>query len=330
MKQLQLGSAFSLAGLLTLSALSLPAAATDFTPSCGAPSAGTITREEIVAKYADENSKFIRLEGNDGINLHYKDQGSGPAVLLIHSSGGDLKDWDGWVKELATSYRVIRFDLPAFGLTGPVPSRNYSIDRYLTLVDSLMDNLGIEHFTIAGTSYGGLVAFRYAGTRTDRVDALILQNSAGIEYGGHKGTKERKRDPNKPFVPVAWTTEKMEATMKDGINDHSRVTPEMVQRKTDYWNVIGRDCEAFVATNMYERGNPQRVLSHVKAPSLVLWGEHGKGLSPETGKLFADALTNAESVKLVMYEGGGHLMHLGRPEATVKDVKAFLDSTITK
>ena len=123
-------------------------------------SAGTISYEEIVAKYADPDSRFVVLEGNDGINVHYKDEGSGPAVLLVHSSTGDLKDYDVWVDILSADYRVVRLDLPAFGLTGPVPSGNYSIDRFMTLVDSLMDHLGIERFAIAGASYGGLVAFR--------------------------------------------------------------------------------------------------------------------------------------------------------------------------
>ena len=172
-------------------------------------SAGTITYDELVAKYADPDSKFVVLEGNDGINVHYKDQGSGPAVLLVHSSTGDLKDYDGWVEILEEDYRVVRFDLPAFGLTGPVPSGNYSIDRFLALVDGLMYHLGIDRFAIAGTSYGGLVAFRYAGTRTDRVTALVLQNSAGVEYGGRGGTTERVRDPSVQFVPKRYTVEEM-------------------------------------------------------------------------------------------------------------------------
>lgn len=300
----------------------------DASSFCKLPSAGTITHDEILEKYADEDSKFTVLEGKDGIRLHYKDQGTGPAVLLVHSSSGDLKDWDHWVEVLGHDYRVIRFDLPAFGLTGPVPSGNYSIDRYLTLIDSLMDHLGIERFAIAGTSYGGLVAFRYAGTRRDRVSALILQNSAGIEYGGHGGTTERDRDPNAAFTPTLITTETMEAGLKQIINDHSRVTPAMIKRKTDYWNVIGRDCEAFVARQLYERGNPERVLGGVRAPALVLWGGSSKGLSPETAQLFADALDNAESVEVKIYEGGGHLLHIERPEETVKDVKAFLDSKL--
>lgn len=293
-------------------------------------SAGTITYEQILAKYADPDSKFVALEGADGIRVHYKDEGTGPAVLLIHSSFGDLKDWDPWVKVLARRYRVVRLDLPAFGLTGPVPSGNYSIDRYLTLVDALMDHLGIERFAIVGTSYGGLVAFRYAATRLERVQALVLANSAGVEYGGRGGTKERVRAPATSFKPEVRTAAVTEAALKRLINDPARVTPEIVQRKTDFANVVGRDREAFVATQMYERGNPERVLAHVRAPALVLWGGKSQGLSAETAQLFVDFMKNAKSTQKIIYDGGGHLLHIERPDETVADVQRFLDRNLRR
>lgn len=291
-------------------------------------SAGTITYDELVAKYADPDSKFVVLEGNDGINVHYKDQGSGPAVLLVHSSTGDLKDYDGWVEILEEDYRVVRFDLPAFGLTGPVPSGNYSIDRFLALVDGLMYHLGIDRFAIAGTSYGGLVAFRYAGTRTDRVTALVLQNSAGVEYGGRGGTTERVRDPSVQFVPKRYTVEEMGANLRASVNDHSNITEDLIRRKTDYWNLIGRDREGFIAMQMYERGNPQRVLARVRAPALVMWGGASRALSPETAQLFVDAMKNAGSTEKIIFEGGGHFLHISMPEATGRAVKDFLDRKI--
>jgi pimeloyl-ACP methyl ester carboxylesterase len=314
--------------LVCLAAGNVSAQDFDSCSPCWPPSAGTISRDEIDAKYADEDSKFVVLEGKDGIRVHYKDQGSGSAILLVHSSVGDLKDWNPWVEVLSQDYRVVRFDLPAFGLTGPVPSGNYSIDRFLGLIDGLMDQLGIERFAIVGVSYGGPVAFRYAATRTDRVSALVLMSSAGIEYGGHGGTTERDRDPNVRFTPQLLTTEMTESLLKRIINDPSKVTPEIVQRKTDYANIVGRDRESFLGTRMYERGNPERVLSHVRAPSLVLWGGASAALSPETAHLFANALVNAASVKVKIYDGGGHLIHIERPEETVNDAKAFFDKNL--
>jgi len=314
--------------LLCLASGNVSAEDFDTCSPCWPPSAGTISRDEIEAKYADEDSKFTVLEGKDGIRVHYKDQGSGPAILLVHGTFGDLKDWDGWVKVLSQDYRVVRLDLPAFGLTGPVPSGNYSVDRYLGLVDSLMDQLEIERFAIVGNSYGGLVAFRYAGTRTDRVTALVIMNSAGIEYGGRRGTTERERDPNILFIPRLMTTDMMESALKTAFNDPNSITPEIVQRKTDYSNIVGRDREGFLGTLMYERGNPERVLSHVRAPALVLWGAHSKGLSPETAHAFGNAMKNAASVEVILYDGGSHLVHMERPEETVRDAKAFMDRNL--
>lgn len=291
-------------------------------------SAGNIAYEELVTRYAGSDSKFVVLEGLDGIRVHYKDEGSGPAVLLVHSSSGDLQDWDAWVNVLAEDYRVVRLDLPAFGLTGPVPSGNYSVDRYLSLVDALMDHLGIERFAITGISYGGLVAFRYAGTRLDRVTALILGNSAGIEYGGRRGTTEKVRVRAPFFTPHLRTLQETETMLNTVINDSSKVTAEVIQRKTDFANLIGRDRESFLGVNLYERGNPQRVLRRVRAPALVLWGGDSRGLSPETAQAFVDAMTNAKSTQKIIYDGGGHLIHIERPEQTVEDVKLFLDQQL--
>lgn len=316
--------------LLLLATLSLdPALATAQTAAANEShepvSAGNITHEQLAAKYADEDSKFVVLEGLDGIRVHYKDEGRGPTLLLVHSSSGDLKDWDHWVQVLSKDYRVVRLDLPAFGLTGPVPSGNYSVDRYLTMVDALMDHLGIERFAIAGISYGGLIAFRYSGTRLDRITALILGNSAGIEYGGRRGTTEKVIERVPHFTPRLRTLQETESFLNVVINDPDKVTPELVQRKTDYANRVGRDRESFVATQLYERGNPLRVLGRVRAPALVLWGGDSRGLSPETAQAFVDAMTNAKSTQKIVYDGGGHLIHIERPEQTVKDAKAFLD-----
>ena len=292
--------------------------------ACGFAAAGNIPHEELVAKYADAESRFVVLEGNDGIRVHYKDEGQGPAVLLVHGTFGDLADWDGWMPELRKNFRVVRLDLPAFGLTGPVPSGNYSIDRYLTLVDALMDHLGIERFAIVGTSYGGLVAFRYAATRTERVRALVLANSAGVEYGGRGGTRERTRDPDKQFKPETRTPQTMEAMLKSVVNDPAVITPERVARKTDFANLVGRDREAFLGTQMYERGNPERVLGHVRAPALVLWGGNSRGLSVETAQAFLDAMKQSPRKQKIIYPGAGHLLHFERPEETARDVRAFL------
>ena len=120
----------------------------------------------------------------------------------------------------------------------------------------------------------------------------------------------------------------MGANLRYSVNDHANITEELIQRKTDYWNVIDRDREGFLAMQMYERGNPERVLARVRVPALVMWGGASRALSPETAQAFVDAMKNARSTQKIIFEGGGHFLHISMPEATGRAVKAFLDREI--
>ena len=76
--------------------------------------------EEIAPKYATSPSSFIEVKG---IKIHYRDQGQGYPIVLIHGTGASLHTWDAWTEELIKNYRVIRLDLPAYGLTGKDPQK---------------------------------------------------------------------------------------------------------------------------------------------------------------------------------------------------------------
>ena len=60
--------------------------------------------------------------------LHYVDEGTGPAVVLVHGSYASLRQWQAWADALKGSYRVIRFDRPGMGLSGPSPDARYDGD----------------------------------------------------------------------------------------------------------------------------------------------------------------------------------------------------------
>ena len=280
-----------------------------------------LSHDELIAKYADHDSRFADL---DGVRVHYKDQGTGPALLLINGSGGDLGDWDGWVATVSPHYRMIRVDLPGFGLSGPIANGNYSVDRMLGLIDSLMDSLGEAHFAIAGNSYGGLVAFRYAATRVERVSGLILINAAGVEWGMKRGTSTVGR-PNPLLSTPAITRSTIAEGLSKVINDPARITGDLIQRRLDFASAQGRDQEALAGIRFYERGDPLRVLAHIQAPVLIEWGGESKALSAETADVFASALKNARAVVKIIYPGGGHVLNIERPEATSSDAAAFLD-----
>lgn len=319
-----------LSRLLTAAAacLALNASAAEASGDPEAPATSRVLdRQAMIGRFADAESRFMDV---DGVPVHYKDQGRGPAILLVHGTLGDVSDWDGWAAVLSRHMRVLRLELPGFGLTGALSSGNYSVDRMLGLIDAFMDQAGEERFAIAGISYGGLVSFRYAATRTSRVTALVLANSAGVEKG--KPPAQAAAAASAPasaprasiFRDAVVTAADIERNLRHMLVAGDRVTAAMVQRKLAYANILGRGEESVAGRTLYERGDPMRVLAHVRAPALVLWGAGNRALDPATADLFVSGLRNACRAERIVYADAGHLLIVDQPARSAADALAFL------
>lgn len=77
-----------------------------------------ISVEELKEKYAgtETNSQFFETHG---MKIHYKTDGEGMPLVLLHGTSSSLYTWDAWTKILSPHLKIIRIDLPGFGLTGP-------------------------------------------------------------------------------------------------------------------------------------------------------------------------------------------------------------------
>ena len=93
-------------------ALAIALIAVSFTAVAQDPS--QISLDDLRKKYADDGTRFMTIDGAD---IHYRDEGQGPVVVLLHASWFNLVTWDQVAEELRTNYRVIRFDFPNVGLT---------------------------------------------------------------------------------------------------------------------------------------------------------------------------------------------------------------------
>ena len=131
----------------------------------------------LEAEYALPPSKFLLV---DGVRMHYRDEGQGPTVVLIHGQFDSLLMWEPWAAALKDQYRVVRFDLTSHGLTGPDATGDYSIERTVRLLETFADNLHLEKFSVAGSAMGGTAAVYYAARHPERVDRLILISPEGV------------------------------------------------------------------------------------------------------------------------------------------------------
>jgi len=111
----------------------------------------------------------------DGKKIHYRDEGKGPALVLIHGMGSNLKQWNNYTDMLKDKYRVISMDTPGgrFGSSEAMFARP-STDSIAIFITMMMDELNIDKAHICGSSYGGATAINVAATFPERVEGLIL------------------------------------------------------------------------------------------------------------------------------------------------------------
>lgn len=147
-----------------------------------------ISLADLETRYADAASRFTSI---DGVRVHYKDEGTGPVVVMIHASFLNLHSWDALAAELVRGHRVIRLDLLSAGLTGPDPEERYSVERNLELLAGLLRELRVTRYSLIATSSGGIVGFRHAAQHPEQVERLVLINSAGLP-------RSAATDPNRP------------------------------------------------------------------------------------------------------------------------------------
>ena len=109
---------------------------------CASMGMGTQPLSELTEKYTDESSKFMAV---DDLVIHYRDQGTGPTLVLLHGVGSSLHTWDGWVNRLEPHYRILRIDLPGHGLTGKDPRvKKYDIAYMIDKLDKFLNKLSID------------------------------------------------------------------------------------------------------------------------------------------------------------------------------------------
>lgn len=114
-----------------------------------------------------------------GLDIHYKCLGKGASVILVHGGANDWHEWQKNIAFIARSFRVYAPDLPGFGLSQS-PSTPVSLSWAVSFLRDFMDTLGITAAHLIGHSLGGMVALAFALDFPERVNKLVLTDSAGL------------------------------------------------------------------------------------------------------------------------------------------------------
>ncbi|MDC3132755.1 alpha/beta hydrolase [Flavobacteriaceae bacterium] len=283
-----------------------------------------IPLEDLKTKYATAPSSFVAV---DGMNVHFRDEGDSTdatPIVLIHGTGSSLHTFDDWTRQLKNDHRVIRMDLPAYGLTGPFPDRNYSMDHYVNFIKNFLNALGIKKCVLGGNSLGGGIAWNFTTKYPDMVDKLILIDAAGYPTKAERLPLAFKLAQT-PFIKNIFTyiTPRFvaKASVENVFADKTKVTETLIDR---YFELTLRkgNRQAFVdRLNTKKEISTHQNIALIKQQTLVLWGEQDQLIPVENALQFHDDLPNDT---LVIMKNVGHVPMEERPNQSLESVLLFL------
>jgi len=275
--------------------------------------------ERLRAKYATPPSKFLDI---GGLQVHYRDEGRGFPLVLLHGAASSLFTWDAWAADLSKDYRVIRYDLPGFGLTGPNATRDYSMAWHVRFLEAFLDKLNVPACYLAGNSFGGRIAWQFAYAHPERVKKLILVDASGYPVPERKILAMRLAKMPVIGLILEYTTPRffVAMTVRQTYGDPSRVTDAVVDR---YYDLIRRagNREAFGILNRTSMQDSSARIQKLGVPTLILWGSEDRGIPVSCAERFHRDIRNSQ---LIVYRSVGHIPMEEIPAETIRDTRAFL------
>ncbi|MEW5738032.1 MAG: alpha/beta hydrolase [Myxococcota bacterium] len=280
--------------------------------------------EALRARWAPPPSTFLEVAG---LSVHVRDEGPREDVtplVLLHGTSASLHTWDGWAAELSKQRRVIRFDLPGFGLTGPAADGDYSIAAYVRFVVAVLDALGVQRFVVAGNSLGGEIAWSTAVAHPERVAGLVLVDAAGYPLVSQSvpiGFRLAKLPVLNRVLLKTLPRSVVASSVRNVYGDPSKVTDALIDRYFELTLREGNRASLPLRFQQAVHGANAEQVKRVTAPTLILWGELDRLIPPEHADWFH---RDIPASTVVRFQGLGHVPQEEDPAVTVAAVQAFL------
>lgn len=237
----------------------------------------------------------------DGIKINYVDLGKkdAEAIVYLHGWGQNIEMMQPIANPFLQTNRIIILDLPGFGASEE-PKTSWSLDEYVEMIHSLLEELKIDSPNIIGHSFGGKLALLYASKyKTKRLVLLASPYKVKIQ----KITFKMKVLKSLKKVPLlGGLAERMKNHF--GSTDYKNASPRMREILVKHVN-----------TSAVEDAKK------IKCPTLILWGTNDAAVpvadAYELEKIIKDSGT-------VIYEGCTHYAYLERLNQTISVLKAFI------
>jgi pimeloyl-ACP methyl ester carboxylesterase len=260
------------------------------------------------------------------MTVHYIIEGKSDdslPIVFIHGTSASLHTWDTLSSLLKANKKIIRFDLPAFGLTGPNPLNQYSFNFYNQFIDAFLSKLNVTKCIVAGNSLGGSIAWNYAIASPNKVKQLILLDASGYPKKDEKGSLGFKlagipvlNQALKHISPISLIRKSLE----DAFYDKSLVTEKMVEQ---YHDMLLREGNRAAVLELFQHPmKPDATkIKTITQPTLIIWGKEDQLISYTNAALFKQDIQDS---RVLVLDKVGHIPMEEAPNQVAAAILEFI------
>lgn len=273
----------------------------------------------------------------DDVNLAYATSGEGPPLVRVANWLTHLDlDWKGpiwshWFREFSRDHTLVRYDLRGSGLSDRSVDEQ-SLEVWFQDLETIIEDLGINHFPLLGFCQGGAIALNYTVCHPDQVSHLILFDSysQGNLVNGNSLRKKLETKALTKMIKVGWGREDTaifrrvfaDLLMPDASEEERHWLAEL-QRKTTSQAMAARLWEEF------HRIDVEQLAKKVEVPTLIFHVTGDKVVPFEAGRRLASLIPDARFVPL---ESENHILLEDDPawDRFLAEVRNFIGSSETE
>ncbi|MFO0997252.1 MAG: alpha/beta hydrolase [Alphaproteobacteria bacterium] len=252
---------------------------------------------------------------HDGVKIHYRWDGKGEPVLLIHGVGNALDSWDTVVEDLAPHFRVLRLDLRGHGESAKVPVK--SMDEFVGDIEALLDHVGVTETHLVGFSLGGLTAQAFVLAHPERVRKVAILGA----IAGRTPEEKVKVNERLKILSDLGPLGHFDASVTRWFTpDFVKSHPEVIARRRGQAERMDHACYVAAYRILCDNDFADR-LHTVKNEALIATGENDIGSNPRMSRLMHEKIKGS---KLHIWPKLQHSILFEAPKEVSKILLPFL------
>lgn len=243
---------------------------------------------------AGAHSRYVTV---DSIRMHYYTEGpdSGTPIVLVHGLGGRCEDWRNLAPILAhNGFHVFMPDLPGYGRSEKPAGFSYSIPAEANATVNFINAMGLKKIDLGGWSMGGWIVQEIAAAHPDRINKLVIFDSAGLHVAPAWDTAL--------FTPVSSAQlDQLDALlMPQPPQVPAFIVADILRTSRNNAWVVHRALHAMLTGN----DTTDKLLPELKMPVLFVWGGADRITPPDQGKTMHALVPQSQ---LAVFPKCGHL-----------------------